>query len=360
MTYLAGAVLALSTAWLIYHISVRRQASQTSLQSDTRGQDSAKESEPPKVQLSNADESEETTGRAQAGGIRLDVAETHVVESVPSFTLTNIGNGQDAAGAVGLAQLESTDRSSSAGSKTSNSTPSSNPVATMMPPPPKPSTSSLSPLPRLKPPAFSSSPNRMAPPPRPSGGGLRPPPSPAANLRRSPQSNLLSASTLPANGQPSSRAVVLSPGHSPLDWASLTQNPKATRTLRGLAASGLSTTLFSSPHTFLRIPPSTLRRFNGRKGRDAWTTYNGKVYNLTAYLPFHPGGEPEILKGAGRGSDKLFAEVHPWVNWDGMLSECCVGILVGEEDERAVKVDREGKLIVESAAVCINHLDEMD
>lgn len=75
--------------------------------------------------------------------------------------------------------------------------------------------------------------------------------------------------------------------------------------------------------------------------------YQGRVYNISAYLDFHPGGREELLKGAGRKSDGLFAEVHPWVNWEGMLSGCCVGILVaeGEGDEQ-----EKGE----------NELDEMD
>lgn len=56
------------------------------------------------------------------------------------------------------------------------------------------------------------------------------------------------------------------------------------------------------------------------------------MYNITPYVPFHPGGKGEILRGSGKSSDKLFMEVHPWVNWDGMLSECMVGILVNEEE----------------------------
>lgn len=42
------------------------------------------------------------------------------------------------------------------------------------------------------------------------------------------------------------------------------------------------------------------------------------------------------MKGAGRSSDALFAEVHPWVNWDGMLVNCLVGMLVSEDDPGAV------------------------
>lgn len=86
------------------------------------------------------------------------------------------------------------------------------------------------------------------------------------------------------------------------------------------------------PPTLLRVTPSMLKAQNGRKGRDAWTSYQNKVYNITPFVPFHPGGEGELLRGAGKGSDKLFLEYHPWVNWDGMLGECLVGILVSEED----------------------------
>ena len=56
------------------------------------------------------------------------------------------------------------------------------------------------------------------------------------------------------------------------------------------------------------------------------------MYNITPFLPFHPGGEGELKRGAGKDSGKLFLEYHPWVNWDGMLGECLVGILVGEDD----------------------------
>lgn len=71
---------------------------------------------------------------------------------------------------------------------------------------------------------------------------------------------------------------------------------------------------------------------NGRKGRDAWTSYQGKVYNISPYVPYHPGGKGELLRGAGKDSAQLFAEIHPWVNWDGILGECLVGILVSEND----------------------------
>lgn len=70
----------------------------------------------------------------------------------------------------------------------------------------------------------------------------------------------------------------------------------------------------------------------GRKGKDAWTVLGGRVYNITPYLPFHPGGEPELLRGAGRDGTRLFGEIHPWVNYEGMLAACLVGIYVPEEE----------------------------
>ena len=35
----------------------------------------------------------------------------------------------------------------------------------------------------------------------------------------------------------------------------------------------------------------------------------GKVYNITPYLEFHPGGIEELLKGAGIDSTTLFDQV---------------------------------------------------
>ena len=117
-----------------------------------------------------------------------------------------------------------------------------------------------------------------------------------------------------------SRKVILEPGYSPLDWAALAANPN--NQLRGKDV----------PPGLLRVTPSMLKVQNGRKGRDAWTSYQGKVYNISPYLPYHPGGKGELLRGAGKDSAKLFQEIHPWVNWDGILSECMVGILVSEND----------------------------
>ena len=64
---------------------------------------------------------------------------------------------------------------------------------------------------------------------------------------------------------------------------------------------------------------------------DCWTAYNGKVYNITQYLHYHPGGVPKLLEGAGKDCTKLFNKYHAWVNIDSMLSKCVVGILMSDE-----------------------------
>ena len=128
--------------------------------------------------------------------------------------------------------------------------------------------------------------------------------------------------------------VVLTSGHSPLDWVALTQpiSSTALAKLRGDAATFLLGLSYLG-----HITPSQLKHRDGRKGKYAWTVYQGKVYNISAYLDFHPGGRAELLKGAGRSSDELFTEAHSWVNWDEILRGCKIGILVGEDDVEAMK-----------------------
>jgi len=59
----------------------------------------------------------------------------------------------------------------------------------------------------------------------------------------------------------------------------------------------------------MRITPSELREHRTRE--DAWAAFRGKVYNITPYLPFHPGGEKELMRVAGRDGTKLFGALHP-------------------------------------------------
>ncbi|KAF8453132.1 cytochrome b5-like heme/steroid binding domain-containing protein, partial [Terfezia claveryi] len=114
------------------------------------------------------------------------------------------------------------------------------------------------------------------------------------------------------------RKVILEPGHSPLDWARLCRTAPS-ELLRGLdVAPGL-----------LRVTPSMLEKYGRpRKPRKmVWMALEGKVYNITAYIPFHPGGEGELLRAAGKDGTSLFMKTHSWVNVEGMLGGCLIGIL---------------------------------
>lgn len=190
------------------------------------------------------------------------------------------------------------------------------PTFGLMPPPPKPGVMAPSPrpaVPRLQPqpqPYARAAGSSTLPLPNRPGGGPLPNRAPGGGLAPPP-----THTTKPAKP---SKEVALAPGHSPLDWARLSSSPHAD--LAGVGGS------------YLRVTPSLLKKMTGRRGKDAWTVLGGRVYNITPYLPFHPGGEPELLRGAGRDGTKMFGEVHPWVNYEGMLGACLVGIMVGEEE----------------------------
>lgn len=107
--------------------------------------------------------------------------------------------------------------------------------------------------------------------------------------------------------------MALAPGHSPLDWAHL--KSKKGPQLRG-----------DVPPTLIRVSASELANHNTRQ--DAWTAIQGRVYNMTPYLDFHPGGVDEIMRCAGKDGTKLFMSIHRWVNFEQLLDQCLIGFLV--------------------------------
>ncbi|KAH0030464.1 hypothetical protein KCU78_g3069, partial [Aureobasidium melanogenum] len=203
--------------------------------------------------------------------------------------------------------------------------PATNSQQRAMPPPPRPSSKQpTAPSSLMPPPSFpapnsaqraNNSSSLMPPPSRPARSNLGVPAIPA---RQPPLSAAAQARAPPPRidtPKSSSSKVKLAPGYSPLDWASLAASKN-----------------LSNVSSFTRVTPSMLAEKNGRKGNDAWSVYNGKVYNITPYAPFHPGGKGELLRAAGKDGTKLFMEVHPWVNWEGMLNSCLVGVMVSESE----------------------------
>lgn len=111
--------------------------------------------------------------------------------------------------------------------------------------------------------------------------------------------------------------VVLQPGHSPLDWAHLNNDRTNRFKLRGVPPN-------TPPPQYVKVTKDELKLHN--KLDDAWTCINGKVFNITPYINFHPGGAKEIMKCAGRDGTSLFNKYHSWVSVDRMLANCLVGV----------------------------------
>lgn len=106
--------------------------------------------------------------------------------------------------------------------------------------------------------------------------------------------------------------VSLGPGRSLMDWIRLTHaNPN----LSGVNG------------RFLEVTYDELVKHN--KKDDAWICLKGRVYNVTPYMDYHPGGVDELLRGVGKDATDLFNQVHKWVNFESMLEKCLIGKLVG-------------------------------
>ncbi|CAN0192901.1 unnamed protein product, partial [Discosporangium mesarthrocarpum] len=52
---------------------------------------------------------------------------------------------------------------------------------------------------------------------------------------------------------------------------------------------------------------------------DCWTIFRGKVYNITPFLHYHPGGMETIMRGGGKDCTALFEKYHRWVNADSLI-----------------------------------------
>lgn len=81
-------------------------------------------------------------------------------------------------------------------------------------------------------------------------------------------------------GNPRNKCA-LKPGHSLMDWVRLGNSGCDLAGTKGIIKS---------------VSCDELRRHNTRK--DAWLAIRGKVYNVTTYMDFHPGGEHFIGENA--------------------------------------------------------------
>lgn len=88
---------------------------------------------------------------------------------------------------------------------------------------------------------------------------------------------------------------------------------------------------------------------------------HGKVYDLTEFLPSHPGGQKIILKYAGQDATDAFDPIHPPDIITRFLSpEVCMGKLdVSASDGTMVKKESKADELVRLAREKMPRLDEM-
>jgi cytochrome b involved in lipid metabolism len=114
--------------------------------------------------------------------------------------------------------------------------------------------------------------------------------------------------------------IILPPGFSPLgkedldfliiDWAKKQENLTSTE----------------KPVVIGRV---TLNDIKAHKSdSDAWIAVKGKVYDITNYLSFHPGGKSILLGMAGKDATELFNKYHSWVNEEALLKNYFKGFLI--------------------------------
>jgi cytochrome-b5 reductase len=61
---------------------------------------------------------------------------------------------------------------------------------------------------------------------------------------------------------------------------------------------------------------------------DGWTVINDKVYEISPYLKYHPGGAEILRVSLGKDCTQLFRKFHAWVNYEMLLEKFLVGQLV--------------------------------
>lgn len=88
---------------------------------------------------------------------------------------------------------------------------------------------------------------------------------------------------------------------------------------------------------------------------DCWVAYKGKVYNVTQYLAYHPGGQQILLETGGTDCTVLFDKYHKWVNINNLMGKCLVGVL-SEEEEKMEVVKEEVKEETSSAEIALSTL----
>ncbi|XP_004513673.1 cytochrome b5 domain-containing protein RLF [Cicer arietinum] len=113
--------------------------------------------------------------------------------------------------------------------------------------------------------------------------------------------------------KPTVRAKVpFEKGYSQMDWLKLTRTHPDLAGLKG-----------QSNRRLISMAEVKKHQTEGQM----WTVLKGRVYNISPYMKFHPGGVDMLMKTVGKDCTSLFNKYHAWVNAEFLLEKCLVGIL---------------------------------
>lgn len=140
-----------------------------------------------------------------------------------------------------------------------------------------------------------------------------------ARLNKTPQNERLfpafdSPQAIRSSKTPLSKRekVRLAPHHSALDW----EKYKHANNVKMI-----------DPSSFpVRLTKAELAKHN--TPNDCWVALGGKIYNISTYLDYHPGGVDILIKYSGKDCTALFMKYHRWVNYERILDECFIGFLI--------------------------------
>lgn len=111
---------------------------------------------------------------------------------------------------------------------------------------------------------------------------------------------------------------VVAKGFSQMDWLKRSAKENVTGVARGVNARRV-------------ITDDELGRHN--TANDCWIALRGKVYNLTEYVEYHPGGREILEESFGKDATEAFDAHHKYVNGAYIMRYAQVGVRPGYVDD---------------------------
>jgi cytochrome b involved in lipid metabolism len=135
-----------------------------------------------------------------------------------------------------------------------------------------------------------------------------PPPSQAGKTATSTGAPITSAaatSLTPSSSASKRQQKALRKGFGLAGWNKLLRTSNDLAQLQGKSASQ-------------KLRWSEIKRHNSVY--DGWVVLRGKVFNISPYLAYHPGGESILRNVLGKDITALYDKYHRWVNEEGYVS----------------------------------------